>query len=296
MGEATAIKRHPQAGARRGLCYDSAMNVLAWLIGIVVAGYLGLLALMYVFQRNLMYFPDTMQHPPAAAGLPQAQEIKFDSSDGEHLLAWFIPPQGDKRIVLYFHGNAGGLDLRVERFTWLTAGGTGLLALCYRGYGGSSGSPSEQGLIRDALAAYDFAAACVPAQRIVLFGESLGSAVAVALAAERPVGGVILDAPFTSAADVGAAAYPFAPVRWLMRDSFHSDRRIVRVHAPLLVLHGERDGVVPIPFGERLFALANEPKRMVRFPQGGHVDLDGHGAEKAVLEFLAVLSRAPADR
>ena len=151
--------------------------------------------------------------------------------------------------------------------------------------------PSEDGLIRDARAAYDFAAARYPAKRIVLFGESLGTAVAIALAAERDVGGLILDAPFTSAADVGAAAYPFAPVRWLIKDTFRSDQRIARVSAPMLVLHGERDSIVPISFGERLFALARKPKRMVRFPLGGHVNLDDYGAAKVVKEFLAELAR-----
>jgi fermentation-respiration switch protein FrsA (DUF1100 family) len=265
------------------------MTTLKWLLILAVAGYAGLLALMYAFQRSLMYFPDATRQAPAAAGLPQAEEVTFQSGDGERLIAWHIPPRGDKPVVLYFQGNAGGLDLRAERFTWLTADGTGLVALCYRGYGGSSGRPTEDGLLRDAAAAYDFAVKRYAARRIVLFGESLGSAVAVALAAERVVAGLILDAPFTSAADVGAAAYPFAPVRWLMRDQFHSDRRIARVSAPILVLHGERDSIVPIAFGERLFALANEPKRMVRFPQGGHVDLDGHGAAKAAREFLAEL-------
>jgi uncharacterized protein len=123
----------------------------------------------------------------------------------------------------------------------------------------------------------------------VLFGESLGAAVAIALAAERAVAGVILDAPFTSAADVGAAAYPFAPVRWLMKDTFRSDERIGRVSAPLLVLHGEQDRIVPIRFAERLFVLAREPKHIVRFPQGGHVNLDDYGAAKVVKEFLAGL-------
>jgi hypothetical protein len=108
----------------------------------------------------------------------------------------------------------------------------------------------------------------------------------VALAAERKMGAVILDAPLTSAADVGAAAYPFVPVRLLIRDTWRSDERIARVTAPLLVLHGERDGIVPIRFGERLFALANEPKRMRRFPLGGHVNLDDHGAAEVVKEFL----------
>jgi uncharacterized protein len=123
----------------------------------------------------------------------------------------------------------------------------------------------------------------------VLWGESLGTAVAVALAAARKVGGLILDAPFTSAADVGAAAYPIAPVRWLIKDTFRSDLRIARVTAPVLVLHGERDPVVPIRFGERLFKLANEPKRMVRFADGGHSDLDDHGAIEVVRKFLAEL-------
>lgn len=262
---------------------------LKWLLIAALAGYGGLLALMYLFQRSLMYFPDTTRYAPAAAGLPQAAEVTLVSADGERLIAWHVPPRGPKPVVLYFQGNAGASNLRAERFAWLTADGTGLLALSYRGYGGSSGKPTEDGLIRDALAAYDFAAARYPAKRIVLWGESLGTAIAIALAAERTVGGVMLDAPFTSAAAIGAAAYPFAPVRWLIKDKFRSDQRIARVSAPLLVLHGERDRVIPIRFGERLFALAREPKRMVRFPNGEHADLDGHGAPKVVKEFLAEL-------
>ena len=265
------------------------MPLLKTVLIIGVLGYGGLLALMYLFQRSLMYFPDASRYAPAAAGLPQAEEVRLTSSDGERLIAWHVPPRGDRPVVLYFQGNAGALDLRARRFAWLIADGTGLLALCYRGYGGSSGSPSEQGLIRDANAAYDFADARYPARRLVLWGESLGTGVAVALAAERRVGGVMLDAPFTSAADVGAAAYPFAPVRWFMKDPFRSNLRIAKVAAPLLVLHGERDRVVPIRFGERLFALAHEPKRMVRFPDGEHADLDDHGAAKVVREFLAGL-------
>ncbi len=263
------------------------MTTWKWFLILAVLGYGGLLALMYVFQRALMYFPDATRSAPAQAGLPQAEEVTFRSDDGETLIAWHVAARGGKPLVIYFQGNAGGLNLRAGRFAWLTADGTGLLALCYRGYGGSTGKPSEDGLIRDAAAAYDFASARYAAKRIVLWGESLGTAVAIALAAEREVGGLILDAPFTSAVDVGAAAYPFAPVRWLIKDRFRSDQRIARVSAPLLMLHGERDSIVPISFGERLFALARAPKRMVRFPQGGHVDLDDHGAAKVVKEFLA---------
>jgi fermentation-respiration switch protein FrsA (DUF1100 family) len=261
------------------------MTALKWLL-VVIVGYGGLMALAYVFQRALMYFPDTRRTPPTAAGFAQAEEVVLTSSDGEKLIAWHVAPRGERPVVLYFHGNAGALDLRAGRFRALVADGTGLLALSYRGYGGSSGRPSEAGLIRDALAAYDFAAARYATQRLVLWGESLGTAVAIALAAEREVGGLILDAPFASIADVGAAAYPFLPVRWLIKDDFRSDRRIARVHAPILALHGERDTIVPIRFGERLFALANEPKRFVRYRQGNHVDLDDYGAMDEVRKFL----------
>jgi hypothetical protein len=265
------------------------MTTLKWFLIVVLAGYGALLALMYLFQRSLMYFPDATRYAPAAAGLPQATEVTLTSADGERLIAWHVSPRGGKPVVLYFQGNAGASNLRAERFAWLTADGTGLLALSYRGYGGSTGTPTEDGLIRDALAAYDFAAARYPAKRMVLWGESLGTAVAIALAAERAVGGVMLDAPFSSAADVGASAYPFVPVRWFMKDPFRSDLHIAKISAPILVLHGERDRVVPIRFGEKLFALAREPKRMVRFPAGEHADLDDHGAAKAVKEFLAAL-------
>jgi fermentation-respiration switch protein FrsA (DUF1100 family) len=265
------------------------MDVLKWLLVTAALAYGGVLALMYFFQRALMYFPDRTRTAPAAAGLPEAEELMLSSADGEKLVVWHVPPRGSKPVILYFHGNAGALDLRAGRFKWLVADGNGLVALSYRGYGGSSGKPSESGLILDGIAAYEFAIARYPIKRIVAWGESLGTGVAVALAAEHAVGGIILDAPFTSAADVGAAAFPFAPVRWFIKDQFHSDERIGRVKAPLLVLHGALDRIVPIAFGERLFALADEPKRMVRFPSGGHVNLDDFGAADAVKEFLSAL-------
>ncbi|HET9715612.1 MAG TPA: alpha/beta hydrolase [Pseudolabrys sp.] len=265
------------------------MAALKYLFVLAVLLYAIALSLMYVFQRKLMYFPDPTHTPPAAAGIPGAEDLMLTSADGQKLVAWHVPPKGAKPVILYFHGNAGALKLRAERFRRVIADGTGLLAVSYRGYGGSSGSPSEAGLLLDGAAAYDFAASQYAPKQIVLWGESLGTGIAVALAAERTVGGIILDAPFTSAADVGAAAYPFIPVRWFMKDPFRSDQRIERVKAPLLFLHGERDRIVPISFGERLFALAPEPKRMVRFPLGGHGDLDDHGVTRAVREFLAGL-------
>jgi fermentation-respiration switch protein FrsA (DUF1100 family) len=159
----------------------------------------------------------------------------------------------------------------------------------YRGYAGASGSPSEIGLLQDAAAAYEFALARYAADRIVPWGFSLGSGVAVALAAERPVGGLILEAPYTSIADVASTAFPMLPVRYLLKDQFRSDQRIARVHAPLLFMQGGRDSTIPILLGEKLFALANEPKQFVRFPEGGHNDLDAFGATETARHFIAAL-------
>lgn len=261
---------------------------LAWLKLLLFAAiaYGVLVGALYLAQRKLLFMPDPVRHAPAAAGLPAAQEIELKTSDGERLLAWHLPPRGKMPLLVYFQGNAGGLDLRAERFAALAAEGFGILALAYRGYGGSSGSPSEQGLLRDAEAAYRFAAARYPVERIVLWGESLGTGVAVALAAARPVARVVLESPYTSTADIAAATYWFVPVRWLMRDQFRSDQRIAQVSAPVLVLHGERDTVVPIRYGERLYQLARAPKRFIRLAGAGHNDHDAYGGLDAIKGFL----------
>ena len=262
------------------------MATLKWLLTFAAVFYFGLVALLYVMQRSIQYFPETFRTAPAAAGLPEAEEVVLDTADGERVIVWHVPPRGDKPVFLYFHGNGASLRWRLDRFRALTADGSGLVALSYRGYGGSSGRPTEAGLIEDASAAYAFAAARYPAERIVLWGESLGSGVAVALAAEKPVARVVLQSPFTSAADIAARRYWFVPVRLLMKDQFRSDLRIGKVTAPVLVLHGDRDDIVPMALGERLYELINAPKRFVRFPGGGHNDL-GARAVEAAKQFLA---------
>jgi uncharacterized protein len=263
------------------------MTALTWLGVGVLCIYVGAAAVLYFTQRSLMYFPETVRTSPAAAGLPQFEEITLTTADGEHLVAWHAPPRDGKPVIVYLHGNGGALRYRAERFLRLTSDGIGLVAVEYRGYGGSSGSPSERGLIADGEAAYAFAASHYPPSQIVLWGESLGTGIAVALAAEKPVGRVVLEAPFTSAAAVAARRYWFMPVRLLMTDQFRSDALIGKVTAPLLILHGVKDETVPIAMGQRMFALANKPKHIVRFLDGGHDDLDKNGALLAVGRFLA---------
>jgi len=263
------------------------MAALKWTFIVAASGYLALAALMYFAQRSLMYFPERVRTAPAAAGFPEAQEVFLNPADGERIIAWHVPPRGDSPVVIYFHGNGGSIRLRVDRFRRLAAAGVGLVGVSYRGYGGSSGTPTEQGLIEDARAAYAFAAERYPG-RIAVWGESLGTGVAVALAGEKPVTHVILDAPYSSTVDVAADLYWFLPVRLLMKDQFRSDLRIKNVQAPVLILHGDGDDIIPMRYGERLLALVPGEKRMVRFAGGYHVDLDRLGAADEALKFLGV--------
>jgi fermentation-respiration switch protein FrsA (DUF1100 family) len=263
------------------------MTVLTWIAAIAVCLYVGFAAMVYFAQRSLMYFPETIHTTPAAAGLPEAEEVSLTAADGAQSLAWHVPPREGRPVILYFHGNGGALKYRVERFHKLIADSIGLVALEYRGYGGLPGSPTERGLIADAEAAYAFAASRYQPVQIVVWGESLGSGVAVAIAAEKPVGRVILEAPFTSARDVAAHHYWYLPVSLLMKDQFRSDQRIGKVTASLMIMHGVQDRTVPYAMGERLFDLANKPKHIVRFLDGGHEDLDANGALNAVARFLA---------
>jgi pimeloyl-ACP methyl ester carboxylesterase len=182
--------------------------MLKWVIAPVVI-YGGVVAVAYMAQRLLQYFPERLRTAPAAIGLADAEEVVLDTADGERVIVWHVPPRNGQPVFVYFHGNGGSLRWREERFCDLIHDGSGLVALSYRGYGGSSGRPTEKGLIEDAKAIYTFAAARYPAERLVLWGESLGSALAVALAADNRVGCLVLEAPFTSAVDVGAQHYWF---------------------------------------------------------------------------------------
>jgi len=259
--------------------------MLKWVIAAVII-YGGFVALLYLAQRSLQYFPERRRTAPSAVGLTKAQEVVLDTADSERVIVWHVPPCDGQPVFVYFHGNGGSLRWRDERFHDLIADGSGLVALSYRGYGGSTEHPTVKGLIEDAKAAYAFSVAHYPAERLVLWGESLGSALALTLAAENTVGYVVLEAPFTSAVDVGAQHYWFVPVRLLMKDRFRSDLRAGKVTAPVLVVHGENDLVVPVTLGEQLYGLLRTPKRFVRIAGGGHNDLGIH-AVAAAKRFIA---------
>ena len=265
------------------------MTVLKWLLIVVAVGYLGGVAVLYFKQREFLFpIPPTGRTAPAAAGFPEAEEQVLKTADGEQVILWHVAAKPGRPVVLFFPGNGDFLAGRVSRFRGIISDGSGLVALSYRGYAGSSGQPSEQGLLLDAAAAYAFTTARYKTDQIVVWGFSLGTGVAVALAADHPVGKLILEAPYTSIADVASSLplFRLVPVRWLIRDQFRSDQRITRVTVPLLIMQGSRDPVIPIALGERLFALAHQPKQFVRFDGGGHDDLDDYGALETAHRFI----------
>ena len=239
------------------------------LLGLIVAVFL---VLVWTGQRRLIYRPDATRIHPSAEGLTGVAEVVLEAADGAKLMAWHVEATDGRPTVLYLHGNGGGLYERSARLRILQSAGYGVLMLAYRGYSGSTGQPSEAANVADAKMAYDWLRGAQSAQEsIVVFGESLGTGVAVQVAADKPVAGVILDSPFTSLVDVAAGHFPFVPIRWLLRDRYMSMDHIGRVRAPLLIVHGEQDRVVPFALGQRLFAAAHQPKRHVAFPGVGHL-------------------------
>ena len=273
------------------------MSLLAKLLvaGLCVYGLICLGA--YLGQRRLMYFPDRSRTQPVQAGLPEVEERVLKTPDGERIVAWYGKARPGEPTILYFHGNAGSLAARAPRIERFMGEGWGVYMMSYRGYSGSSGNPSEAANVADARLAYGaLLLEGVEPSSLILYGESLGSGVAVRIAAERQAAGLVLEAPYTSIVDIAANAYPFLPVRSLLVDRYESSKYIAQVHMPLLVLHGERDGVIPVAMGRELFRVGNEPKRLATFPDGLHSNLyiDGNGALDAMRAWIAEGKRAPA--
>jgi fermentation-respiration switch protein FrsA (DUF1100 family) len=242
---------------------------------------------MYAFQRDLQYFPTRRDPAPEALGLRGVARVALATPDGETLVLWTSPPRGDRPVILFLHGNAGEIADRADRLAFYQSQGYGTAFLSWRGYGGSTGQPSEAGLLTDAKAAYDhLRAQGIPPDRFVLVGESLGTGPAVITAAANPVAAVILEAPYSAAVDIARRAYPWAPVGLLMKDQYRSRDHIAAIRAPLLILHGESDRVIPQGFGKRLFDLAQDPKTFLSLGPVGHDALFSPATWTAEADFI----------
>jgi uncharacterized protein len=252
-----------------------------------------LVGVVWTQQRRLIYFPFGAVPDPAAIGLERATPVSFPTADGLTLNGWFVTPIATTPdfTVLVFNGNAGNRAFRAPLADALVRANLAVLLFDYRGFGGNPGAPTEEGLRRDARAARDYVIgrAGVNRDRLVYFGESLGTAVAVELAAEHPPAAVVLRSPFTSMTDVGRHHYPVLPVRWLLRDRFDTINRIPHVRAPVMVICGDADSIVPIAHTRRVFEAAGNPKRLLVIEGADHNDgslLNGREMIDSVLRFL----------
>jgi len=263
-----------------------------WAALVVVLAVLGALLLIWLGQRTLIYFPDRDVPSPAVTGLADVDVVQIPAADGVTLQGWFLPSraQSPSPTVIVFNGNAGNRAYRASLAAALRSQGLSVLLFDYRGFGGSGGSPTERGLYEDARAVRRYLAGRrdVRADRVVYFGESLGTAVAVRLAVEHPPAALILRSPFTSLADVGRLHYPILPVRWLLRDRYNSIDAIEGVRSPVLIVAGDRDRIVPLELSRRLFERTPEPRELVVVRGADHNDaaLDGRQVIDAVRRFL----------
>jgi hypothetical protein len=233
--------------------------------------YIAALSGLYVMQRDLQYFPSRSDSDPQTLGLSGVARVTLATPDGESLVLWYTPPECERPVILFLHGNAGSIADRADRFAYYQTRGFGVAFLSWRGYGGSTGSPSETGLLTDTQTALDhLRAEGISSDRIVLIGESLGTGPAVITAARNPVGAVVLEAPYSAAVDVARRVYPWVPVGFLMKDQYRSRDHIAQVRAPILILHGEADRVIPMGFGQRLFNAAQDPKTFLSLGPVGH--------------------------
>lgn len=259
--------------------------------GVLAGSYVVVAMLLFLLQRRILYRPNRSPPDLVSTGLAEVRHMTVTTSDGLALLAWYLPPaQDSSRVVLYLHGNAahiGHRAYRLERFQRL---GWGALLLEYRGYGGNPGQPSESGLFADARAGLAALQAMgFPLSAVVVWGESLGTGPAVQLAMEHTIGAVLLESPYTSITAIARLRYRLFPVEWLLRDRFDSLRRISGIQAPVLVMHGARDEIVPVAMGRAIYAAAPEPKQLWIAPHAGHLDLIDAGAIEVAGRFVAQL-------
>lgn len=276
------------------------MSRRRWLMALTVAGVAGaLFSLRTLLLNSLLYFPSrVLEQTPAEAGL-RYTDVAFETEDGERLHAWWIPTPKPSALahVLHLHGNAGNISSRVDEAKLLAEAGLDVFLFDYRGYGRSTGSPDEEGTYRDARAARAalLRQKGVDPARVLYLGESLGGAVGLALALESPPRGLVLRSTFTSVKDMARLHYPIVP-GFMVVDAYPGLARIARLRAPVLVIHGDRDDIVPLSHGEALFAAAAGPKAMRVFPGLGHNDLvalAGRAYAEAVASWAAGLPSPP---
>ncbi len=250
--------------------------------------YLLIVLIMFLFQRSLLYFPSKEKIDVTYYSKTGLKEVKFTTSDGLLLKSLFKKPASqEKYTILIFHGNAGHIGHRVNKFKSFIENGYGLLLLEYRGYGDNPGKPTEKGLYEDGLAALNFLTKQnISAEKTILYGESLGCGIATKLSKETAFKAIILEAPYTSITDVAQHHYWYIPVKWLILDSYDIIGIIDKIKSPLLLIHGEKDNIINIKFGKKVFNSAPEPKEYIYIPNAGHNNLYEFDLYEKIFKFI----------
>lgn len=257
------------------------------LFGVLLV-YLMFIGVLAVTQRDMMYFPSSVISEAQMRTLTDYQEIQIQTQDGLSLRSYFIPPQDStKPVAIFFHGNASHPSWEAFKAQYMREQGYGVLLASYRGYTGNAGSPSEAGLFLDGKAYADFVKRDYPQNPLILYGSSLGGAVAVETALHTQPQALILEVPFLSAVDVALRFYPYIPfLNILVKDPYRNDQKIAKIKAPVLFILAEKDEVVSFESGIKLFDLANEPKTKVVYATSTHANVYSHGAQADVSKFL----------
>lgn len=250
--------------------------------------YAALIVLMFVLQRHIIYHPQQGMGQPADYGFVAAKQVEILTKDGERLIGWYAAPTTKSEIIVYFHGNAGHLGDRASKLRAFAESGYGVFSVSWRGYGNSTGSPSEAGLMEDARAAITWLK--LSPENLILYGESLGSGVAVRMATEFDARLVMLEAAYISVQKRGQELYPWLPVKYLLRDNFDSLHFIDKIHAPLVMIHGDKDTIIPVAHGKTLFEKAVQPKKIYIYEGVGHTDFT---MEQILAPLTTALSEMP---
>ena len=264
------------------------MRFMVTLVIVAATAYGAILALAFAVQRRIVFQPDTARPHASALAIPQLREVSIRTPGQPPLLAWYLPAPAGRPMIAYFHGNGGNLAYRSDRIRTFWQARLGLMMVEYPGYGGNAGSPSEAGMIAAGRAVLAFLdAQGVQSEQLIFYGESIRSGIATRLATEHPVAGLILESPYTSVLDIARRTVwgRFLPVQLLLRDRFEQLSLIKGVHAPLLIMQGKKDIIVPPDMGRAVFMAANESKVMWSTSEGGHNDLSRYGALTRAIAF-----------
>ncbi len=247
------------------------MQTILWIAGILLLFYVAIMALLYAFQSKFIYFPSReVLVTPASIGL-DFDDVRLQTEDGVSIAGWYVPAEKNSKVVLFFHGNGGNISHRLDTIELLHRLGLNVLIIDYRGYGQSQGVTDEQGTYLDAEAAWRYLVEKrhIDPERIIILGRSLGGGIASWLAWRHPPKALILEATFTSVTDMAGQQYPFLPTKWLTRNRYDTAARLPEIEVPVFIVHSPSDDVIPFAHGQRLFALANEPKVFLEI-EGGH--------------------------